>query len=613
VVWAAYHLWTAWRGTPAALVHRSTHLAFMFAIVFIVYPMSYKTRPSSWLRGVDLLLACLGVYATTYIINNYHSIVMRAGMPNTKDLIVALIIVVLVIEASRRVTGWVLPVLAAMFLAYGLFGYLVPGRMSHRGFDVPEVLEYMALTTEGIFGTPIGVSAQYLILFILFGAFLLKSGVGDFFNDLAIAIAGRARGGPAQVAVVASGFMGSINGSAVANVVTTGTFTIPLMKKIGYSPEFAGGVEAAASSGGQILPPVMGAAAFIMAETLGVPYVRIMYAAIVPALLYYIAALTMVYFRASRRRLRGLEESEVPKLGPLLRSRAYLFLPLVALVYFLVSGYTPTYAAFVGIIASVVVSWFRRETRMTPKRILEAMDAGARSTLSVAVACAVVGIVVGISTLTGLGTKLAGSIISWSMGNLFLTLFFVMIACIFLGLGMPSIPAYILTATMAAPALARLGVAPLVSHFFVFYFAMLANVTPPVALAAFAAAGISGGNIAKTGYEGFKLASAGFLVPYMFVMSPVLLGQNATFSELLHVTVTALVGVVALAGAIEGWFFGGLSWLRRLALGAAALLLIRPGLLTDMAGAALIGLVWLSKGRAVRAGSHREDGVPGGR
>ncbi len=604
VAWAGYHLWAAWRGTPPALVHRSTHIAFMFAIVFILYPLLGKAQPWSWLRAIDFILAALGVWATYYIIGGYRTIVFRAGMPNKMDLIVAAIIVLLVIEAARRVTGWVLPALALLFLSYGLFGYLVPGRMGHRGFDIAEVLEYMSLTTEGVFGTAIGVSAQYLILFILFGAFLLKSGVGDFFNDLAIAIAGRAKGGPAQVAVVASGFMGSINGSAVANVVTTGTFTIPLMKKIGYSAEFAGGVEAAASSGGQILPPVMGAAAFIMAETLGVPYVKIMYAAIIPALLYYAAVLTMVHFRASRRDLRGLNESEVPKLVPLLRSKAYMFLPLVALVYFLVSGYTPTYAAFVGIIASIVVSWFRKDTRMTPKRIWEAMDEGARSTLSVAVACSVVGIVVGISTLTGLGTKLAGAIISWSMGNLLLTLFFVMIACLILGLGMPSIPSYILTATMAAPALSKLGVAPLVSHFFVFYFAMLANVTPPVALAAFAAAGISGGNITKTGYEGFKLASAGFLVPYMFVLSPVLLGQNAPPLEIVHVTASALVGVVALAGALEGWLSGRLSLLKRAALGAAALLLIKPGLLTDVIGAAAIALVWISQGGAARFGSR---------
>jgi TRAP transporter 4TM/12TM fusion protein len=363
------------------------------------------------------------------------------------------------------------------------------------------------------------------------------------------------------------------------------------MKRIGYSPEFAGGVEAAASCGGQILPPVMGAAAFIMAETLGIKYVNIMYAAIIPALLYYGSALTMVYLRASHRNLRGLDQSEVPNLWVLIKKKFYLFTPMVVLVYLLVRGYTPTYAAFFAIITSVLVSWIKPETRMTPKKIIEALEMGARNTISVAVPCAVVGIIVGISTLTGFGSKIAGSIISWSGGSLFLTLFFTMIACIVLGLGMPSIPAYILTATMAAPALARMGVPPLASHFFVFYFAMMANVTPPVALAAFAASGISGGDINKTGYEAFKLALAGFLIPYMFVYSPALLGIETTFGGILVVAITAMIGVIALAGAVEGYLLIEAKLYQRLILLAAAFTLIKPGGMTDIIGFLLIGIV----------------------
>lgn len=585
VTMALYHLYTSRYGTPVALKHRALHVGFVFVLIFIIYPFNKSKK--KYVKFIDLGFILMSIYSTWYIWNNYIQIVRRAGMPIQKDIIIGVITILLVLEAARRVMGNVLPMIGIVFFLYSMYGNLLSGRLAHRGFALEEMAEYMYLTTEGIFGVPIGVSAQYLILFIIFGAFLLKSGVGDFFNDLAIAIAGKSRGGPAQVAVLSSGLMGSINGAAVANVVTTGSFTIPLMKRIGYSAEFSGGVEAAASCGGQLLPPVMGAAAFIMAETLGMDYINIVYAAIIPALLYYIAAVTMVYFRASRKNLQGMEADEVPDFKKLILAKGYLFIPLIVLVYFLVSGYTPTYAAFFAIISTVVVSLFKKETRMGPKKIIEALELGVRNALGVATATAVVGIIVGVSTRTGFGSKLAGAIINWSGGNLILTLFFTMIACIILGLGMPSIPAYILTATMAAPALRQLGIEPLVSHFFVFYFAMMANVTPPVALAAFAAAGISGGDINKTGIQAFKMASAGFLIPYMFVLSPALLGLNSSLIQILLVAFTALVGVVALASANEGWFLTKSNWIQRLLMLGAALTLIKPGGYTDLIGFAM--------------------------
>ena len=585
VTMALYHLYTARYGTPVALKHRSLHVGFVFVLIFIIYPFNKSKK--KYVKFVDLGFILMSIYSTWYIWNNYISIVRRAGMPIQKDIIIGIITILLVLEAARRVMGNVLPMIGVVFFLYSMYGNLLSGRLAHRGFALEEMAEYMYLTTEGIFGVPIGVSAQYLILFIIFGAFLLKSGVGDFFNDLAIAIAGKSRGGPAQVAVLSSGLMGSINGAAVANVVTTGSFTIPLIKRIGYSSEFAGGVEAAASCGGQLLPPVMGAAAFIMAETLGMDYINIVYAAIIPALLYYIAAVTMVYFRASKKNLQGMEADEVPDFKKLILAKGYLFIPLLVLVYFLVSGYTPTYAAVFAIISTIVVSLFKKETRMGPKRIIEALELGVRNALGVATATAVVGIIVGVSTRTGFGSKLAGAIINWSGGNLILTLFFTMIACIILGLGMPSIPAYILTATMAAPALRQLGIPPLVSHFFVFYFAMMANVTPPVALAAFAAAGISGGDINKTGIQAFKMASAGFLIPYMFVLSPALLGLNSSMTQILLVAFTALIGVIALASANEGWFITKSNWIQRLLMLGAALTLIKPGGYTDLIGFAM--------------------------
>ncbi|MGM0603795.1 MAG: TRAP transporter permease [Bacillota bacterium] len=582
VTMAVYHLYTSRFGTPTALQHRAYHVAFVLVMIFILYPLNKSKK--AYVYIVDAVLVALSFYSAWYIYSNYMELVWRAGMPNQTDIIVATITVLLVLEGARRVMGNVLPSIAIVFLMYSMYGNVLSGRLAHRGFAFQEIMEYMYLTTEGIYGVAVGVSAQYLILFIMFGAFLLKSGVGDFFNDLAIAVAGKKKGGPAQVAVISSGLMGSINGAAVANVVTTGAFTIPLMKRIGYSSEFAGGVEAAASCGGQLLPPVMGAAAFIMAETLGIDYINIVYAAIIPALLYYIAAITMVYFRASKKNLSGMDESDVPDLKKLLMTKSYQFLPLVVLVYFLVNGYTPTYAAVFAIVTTVVVSWVRKETRMGLFDIIDALKLGVLNALSVATATAVVGIIVGVSTRTGFGSKMAGAIINWSGGNLILTLFFTMIACIILGLGMPSIPAYILTATMAAPALGELGISPMVSHFFVFYFAMMANVTPPVALAAFAAAGISGGDINKTGYQAFKMASAGFLIPYMFVLSPALLGLNSTPMGIIIIALTALIGVIALASANEGWFLRKSNILQRILMLASALLLIKPGGPTDIIG-----------------------------
>ncbi|MGB9975729.1 TRAP transporter permease [Thermovenabulum sp.] len=582
IAMALYHLYTSWHGTPTAIIHRSIHVSFMLVLIFFLYPMSSKENVFT--KFIDALFIVASIIPYLYLKTNFHEIVNRAGMPTSIDIMVGILLVILVLEAGRRVTGLVLPVLAVIFLLYGLTGNLLSGYFSHKGFSIPEIIEYMYLTTEGIFGTPIGVSAQYLILFVIFGSFLLKSGVGDFITEIALAIAGDKRGGPAQVAVLSSALMGSVNGSAVANVVTTGTFTIPLMKKIGYTPEFAGGVEAAASTGGQILPPVMGAAAFIMAEILGVKYVNIMYAAIIPALLYYFGVFITVYFRAVRMDLRGLDKKDVPSLSKIFKEKFFLLIPLIVLVYLLVKGYTPTFAAFFGILLTVPVSWLTPKNKMNLSKILEALESGAKGSLSVAVTCAVVGIVVGISTLTGLGSKIAGAIISLSGGNLFLTLVFTMIACIILGVGMPSIPAYLLTANMAVPALLKLGVKPFVSHFFVFYYAMLANITPPVALAAYAAAGISGGDMYKTGLEGFKLAIAGFIVPFMYVYNPVLLGIGSNAVSIITSLVTALIGVTFVASSFEGYLLKPLNNIERVLMMIAGLLLMKPGGLTDLIG-----------------------------
>lgn len=593
VALSLFHLYTAWRGPLVTLVHRAVHTSVVMALVFILYPFNKKS-PKKKASILDWSFALLSITLGGYIVLNYNQLVMRAGMPNNMDIVFGFMAILLVLEGARRITGKEITCLAIIFLLYALFGRSLPGIIAHRGYGLRDIAEYMYLTTEGIYGIAIGVSSTYIFLFVLFGAFLQKSGMGQFFNDLSMAIAGSGKGGPAKVAVVSSGFLGSINGSAVANVVTTGAFTIPLMKKIGYDKEFAGAVEAAASCGGQILPPVMGAAAFIMAEYLGVEYIKIAISAIIPALLYYLGVIVIIHLRASKKGLTGMPKEELPKVSEVLKQRGHLLLPLLGLLYFLISGKTPIYSAFWSILLSIVVSFFRKETRMSFKDIIEALENGARTALGVAMSCAVVGLIIGVATLTGFGLKLAGAILFLGKGNLLITLILTMIACIVLGMGLPSIPAYIITATMAAPALAKMGIPHLVSHMFVFYFGMLANLTPPVALAAFAGAGIAGGKPAKTGFQAVKLALAGFVVPYIFVYSPALLLIDTTPLNTVIVIITAVIGVLALGAAAEGYLNKCLNLVSRLLMLCSALLLIKPGVYSDVIGIAIFILIFIS-------------------
>ncbi|MFB4160449.1 TRAP transporter permease [Geomicrobium sp. JSM 1781026] len=582
VSFSLYHLITAFTGPPVyVLVHRALHVSAVLVLIFLLFPATKKASRQS-LPWYDLLLALLSFPSTIYLFVNYTEIVTRGGLPTTPDVIFGTLLIVLVFEAGRRVTGWALPILAFLFVLYALFGRDLPGIFRHRGYDWDAISNQLFTTTEGILGTAIGVSATYIVLFILFGAFLAKTGMGQLFNDLALALTGHAKGGPAKVSVVASGFLGSINGSAIANVVTTGAFTIPLMKKIGYNKNFAGAVESSASVGGQILPPVMGAAAFIMAETLGVPYTDIVLIAILPALLFYIGILTQVHIRATKLNLSGIPRSELPRVIDVLKERGHLLLPIVFLIYMLFfSGTTVIFSAAWTIIVTIIVSFFRKSTRMSVKDFIDALENGARTTVSVAIACATVGIIVGIATITGFGLNLANAIVSIGGESLFLTLLFTMVACIVLGMGMPSIPAYIITATMAAPALVQLGIPPIVAHMFVFYFGIFANITPPVALAAFAAAGLSGGSPMRTGFMAMKLAIAGFIVPFMFVYNNEILMIGTTFMESFGVIITSIIGVVMLGIAAEGYIFGRLNIVFQILMAGGSLLFLHPALITD--------------------------------
>lgn len=588
-----YHLYTATFGPPLTLIHRSIHVSMMLVLTFLMYPMCKKssfTTPSI----LDWILAALSLAAPIYISTNYLGVVERAGNANMMDMIMATLLVALVLEASRRVSGNVLSILSFVFIGYGLFGREMPGMFMHRGYDWLSLSNHFFANTEGIYGTSVNVAASYIYLFILFGAVMSKSGMGQLFNDLALSLAGHTKGGPAKVSVLASGLLGSINGSAVANVVTTGAFTIPLMKKTGYSKEFAGAVESAASVGGQLLPPIMGAAAFIMAEMLGVKYSSIIIWAAIPALLYYLGIIIQVQLRASKDGLVGLPKEQLPSFKAVINSRGHLLIPVFFLLYMLFfSGTTVVYSAVLTIVLTIIVAQLKKETRMSFNDMVTALADGAKQTVSVAVACACVGIIIGVCSKTGFGLTMANTIIALGGTSILFTLVFTMITCMILGMGLPSIPAYIITAAIAAPALAKLGIAPAAAHMFSFYYAMFANLTPPVALASFAAAGLSGGDPMKTGFASVKLAIAGFIVPFMFVFSPQLMLIDTTVFEGVWTAASACLGVFLLAVATEGYFLAPLAlWLRGIVL-AGSLGLMYPGIVTDAVGVTVCAVLYI--------------------
>lgn len=587
-----FHFYTSGFGLLLAIKQRAVHLAFVLFLVFMLYPMRSKEKKDS-IPWYDFIIGGVAVYAVMYHVLFFNEIVMRAGLPTTMDLTMGFIGIILLLEATRRVSNPVLPCIAIFFLFYCYFGRSFPAMFAHRGFNIQRIINHMYMGTEGVFGIPLGVSSTFVFMFILFGSFLEQTGMGRFIIDLSMALAGGSTGGPAKVAVLSSGLMGSISGSSVANVCTTGMFTIPLMKSVGYKPYFAGAVEAVASTGGQIMPPVMGAAAFIMAEFLGVPYIQVAMAAIVPALLYYFAVIVQVHLEATRLGLKGLPREKLPKIMPLLKKKGHLLIPLAAIIYFLLAGYTPLKAAYNGILATLIVSFFNKETRMTLPKLKNAFDSGARSALGVACACATVGIIVGTATLTGLGLRIASAIITLSGGVLIISLILTMIACILLGAGLPTTANFIVTSTMAAPALLQLGVAPMAAYMFVLYFGIAADLSPPVALAAYAGAGIAGADPMRTGGTAIRLALAGFLVPFVYVFNPMLVLVGFEPIPFIISIGTALLGVFLLGTGSIGFYKTGMPmWLRGIALVGALTLLI-PGLVTDAIGLAVLVAIHL--------------------
>lgn len=590
---ACFHFYTAGTGLLPAQTQGAVHLAFALVLTFLLYPARKSTVRQKSIPWYDFLAAGISAVVCLYLVVNFIALTYRSGLPTDTDLIMGIVLILVLLEATRRISNPVLSCLAVAALLYCFFGRSLPDMFSHRGFSVTRIVNHMYLGTEGIFGTPLEVSATFVFMFILFGAVLEKTGIGRFIIDLSLAVAGWSVGGPAKVAVVSSGLMGTVSGSSVANVCTTGMFTIPLMKSVGYRPYFAGAVEATASTGGQIMPPVMGAGAFIMAQFLGVPYTTVALAAVIPAVLYYGAVMVQVHFEAQRLGLKGLPREQLPSVWFLLRTKGFLLLPLVGIIYLLLAGFTPLKAAFYGILLCIPLSWLNKESRLTPKKLFEAFESGARASLSVACACACVGMVVGTSTLTGLALRIASGIVDIAGGMLLPTLLLTMCASILLGTGLPTTANFIVTSTMAAPALLQLGVPPIAAYMFVFYFGIAADLTPPVALAAYAGAGIAGDDPMKTGFTAFKLALAGLLIPYIYVFNPMLLFVGATLWSMAQAIITALIGVFLLSMFTIGYFKADLSWpLRCLAL-IGALGLLHPGTLTDIAGLCILSFIYL--------------------
>ena len=599
IAFSIFQLYTAIFGVLDAQLQRAIHLGFGMALVFLLYP-SRKSWSRHKVHPIDVLLAIVGAATPAYILIEYKELVLRAGLVTDVDFIVGLIGILLVIEATRRVVGLPMVCVVLFFLAYAFLGPYMPGALAHRGLTLEQLVSHLYYTTEGIFGIPLGVSATFIFLFILFGAYLESTGLGKFFIDLANAVAGWASGGPAKVAVLSSGLMGTISGSSVANVAGTGSFTIPMMKKLGYHKNFAGAVEAAASTGGQLMPPIMGAAAFLMAEFVGVPYLEIVKAAAIPAVLYFLGVWIGVHFEAKRNDLKGIPRSELPKFSVILKDRGHLAIPLIAIIYLLVAGYTPMRAALFGILLSIVAACLRKSTRLTPMQIVEGLIDGAKNVLGVLVACAAAGIVIGVVTKTGVGLKLASVLIDVAGGMLLPTMFFTMITSIVLGMGVPTTANYVITSTIAAPALVQMGVPVLAAHMFVFYFGIVADVTPPVALAAFAGSAISGGDPLRTGINASKLAIAAFIVPYVFVLAPVLLMIDATAGTLIMALVTAIVGMTGISASLIGFFVTKPTKLERIMLLIGGLLMLKPGMLTDIIGFLMLAIVFFVQRRRKR-------------
>ena len=585
IAFVIFQLYSSLSGMVTAQVLRATHLAFVQMLAFLLFPAT-KKLPRNHLPWYDVVLALVGAVCWFYIVVNFQELARRTGAFTFLDIFVACVGILVLAESCRRIVGLPILIIATCFILYALFGKYMPGFFNHRGYTVKRVAAHLFYNTEGIMGVPIGACSTFIFLFILFGALLEKTGIGQFFIDICNAIAGGASGGPAKVAVLTSALLGTVSGSSVSNTVGSGSFTIPMMKKLGYKSEFAGAVEAAASTGGQLMPPIMGAAAFLMAESLGMSYINIVKAAIIPALLYFTGIFITVHLEAHKLGLKGLPREQLPK-----------FLPLVAIVFFLCIGRTAVYAAFMGIAVCVAIGVTTsfvdvaqgRKPTFSANDVVEVMCSAARNIISVAIACAMAGIIIGVVTLTGIGLKFGAGLISISHGIAFITLFLTMVSSIILGMGAPTTANYLITSTITAGAIIQLGYEPIAAHMFAFYFGIIADVTPPVALAALAGAAIAKGKPMKTALNATKLAIGAFIIPYIFVFNPAMLMINTNLMGILSISMSAIIGMFGISAALEGYVCRKESVIERILFATAGFCCVMPGFTTDGIGFLTMG------------------------
>jgi len=598
VAMAVFHLYTAGFGRFPALQQRSIHLAFALLLTFYLYPVRKKGLSGKWpavinfVSSIGALVSCGNI---AFVI--YYVLYERAGAATHMDIVLGTVLILLVIDMTRRIMGWTLPIITLVFIAYGFLGsYIDIPYLSHSGMDVSRFIAYTYLSTEGLFTIPLGVSATFIAVFVIFAAFLVNSGVGDFFMEASTAIAGDKTGGAAKISVVSSAAMGSVSGSSVGNVVTTGSVTIPLMKKMGFPPLLAAGIEGTASTGGQIMPPLMGATAFIIASVVGKPYLTICIAAFVPAVLSFLSVYVIVHFEAERHGIKGLPKKELPKLLPVLKKKGHLVIPIIVLIAMLVMGFTAMKAGFYSLIFVILISAIQKDTRMGVKSILLALEKGAKAVLPIAAACACSGIVVGVLTLTGLGLKISYLLVELAQGSLPVLLLLAMVVSIFLGMGITTTAAYLLVAIVVAPVLVRLGVPELAAHMFVFYYAVISTITPPVALAAYAAAGIADTDPFKTALVGFRVGIAKFVVPFYLIYRPDILLVSADPLKAIYALVMSFIGIWALAASACGYAFRELKIYERMILFGGIPLTIPYNFTWNLIGAGFIiavtGYVW---------------------
>ena len=585
IILSLFHLYTAGFGLLPPMQQRVFHLAFILFLVFLLFPATTRS-PKDRVPWYDIILAIAALASNFYIFFVFDYVAFRFDISiSFTNFLIGMVALLLIIEATRRAVGKELVILCVISILYMLFGYLFPGFLRYRGMGLVRLVEYMAWSTDGPYGIVLQVSATYIFTFIYFGVLISKTGIGELFNDLAVAIFGRTRGGGAKVSVFASGLMGTISGIAVANVATTGSFTIPLMKKSGYSPTFAAAVEAVSSTGGQIMPPIMGASAFIMAGILGIPYVYVIKAAVIPALLYYFAVFLAVDLRALAIGLKGLKKEDLPSIKKALRERGLILIPVILLVALLIRGFSPLFCVFYSIVATLVISAFNKKTRISLKDFMNSLIEGAQKALSVATACAVVGFTVGMIGATGLGMALGDGIISLAGDNSFICLILIAIVSLILGTGLPPTACYIVVAVIAAPILIRLlEIRPLMAHLFVYYYGMLAVITPPVALASFTAAGLVGESPYKVGWEAFKLGAPAYVIPFVFITSPALMLFDVTIEGILFGLFRSIIMVVAIAASLQGFIFDKIGYFSRIPLFISAILITYSSTWSNIAG-----------------------------